>query len=65
MAGHLLKTRLKKTYINYARPIYVSLLIYRGIINLAEGMGFEPMTGLTPCNRLAGGRTRPTMRSLH
>ncbi len=26
---------------------------------MAEGMGFEPMRGLSPPNRLAGGRTRP------
>ena len=27
--------------------------------SLAEGMGFEPMRGFSPPNRLAGGRTRP------
>ena len=26
---------------------------------VAEGMGFEPMRGISPPNRLAGGRTRP------
>src|SRR5581483_4165467 len=26
---------------------------------MAEGLGFEPRTGFSPCNRLAGGRTRP------
>ena len=30
----------------------------------AEGPGFEPGTEFNPRNRLAGGRTRPTMRSL-
>ena len=33
--------------------------------SLAEEVGFEPTTeGSTPGNRLAGGRTRPTMRLL-
>ena len=31
---------------------------------VAEGMGFEPMSHRKATNRLAGGRTRPTMRSL-
>ena len=32
---------------------------------MAEEVGFEPTTeGWTPSNRLAGGRTRPTMRLL-
>ena len=32
---------------------------------VAEEVGFEPTTeGSTPGNRLAGGRTRPTMRLL-
>ena len=26
---------------------------------MAEGMGFEPMRGVSPPNRLAGGRTKP------
>ena len=29
------------------------------ILKPAEGMGFEPMRGISPPNRLAGGRTRP------
>ena len=32
--------------------------------SVAEGVGFEPTTPITQGNRLAGGRTRPTMRSL-
>ena len=28
-------------------------------VQLAEGMGFEPMREVSPPNRLAGGRTRP------
>ena len=34
-------------------------------LRVAEEVGFEPTTeGSTPGNRLAGGRTRPTMRLL-